>query len=71
MSDYNETLLLAKRNIEAMNEGMKFFEAQRVADKQRVEQLQETVTQMVQQIQNLTVQVAMLRVQSLGNGATT
>jgi hypothetical protein len=70
MSDYNETLLLAKRNIEAMNEGMKFFEAQRVRDRDQVQQLQATVAQLMEQVQKLTIDVALLRARAQGHGAT-
>lgn len=70
MSDYNEELSLARRNIEAMNAAMKHFESKRAEDNQRVMQLQETVTQLVQTVQSLQLNVAMLRAKQLGNGAT-
>lgn len=71
MSEYNEDLLLARRNIEAMNVAMKHFEAMRVEDSERVKHLQETVTQQAIAIQNLQVQIALMRAQAIGHGATT
>lgn len=71
MLEYNEELSLARRNIEAMNVAMKHFEAMRAEDNHRVEQLQATVTQQMQSIQALQIQVALLRAQQQGHGATT
>lgn len=62
---------MAKRNIEAMNEGMKYFEKMRTDDNEKVVQLQNTVSQLTQQIQKLTIEVALLRAKSQGHGATT
>ena len=67
----NEDILLFRRNIEAMNVAMKHFEAKRAEDNARVVQLQETVTMQTQAIQQLQTQVALMRVQLMGNGATT
>jgi hypothetical protein len=71
MSNYDENLLLAKRNIEAMNEGMKHFERMRVQDGDQVRQLQATVSQLTEQVQKLTIDVALLRAKTQGHGATT
>jgi hypothetical protein len=71
MNDYNENLLLAKRNIEAMNEGMKHFERMRVQDGDQVRQLQATVSQLTEQVQKLAIDVALLRAKTQGHGATT
>ena len=71
MNNYDENLLLAKRNIEAMNEGMKHFERMRVQDGDQVRQLQATVSQLTEQVQKLTIDVALLRAKTQGHGATT
>jgi hypothetical protein len=70
-NQYDENILLAKRNIEAMNEGMKHFERMRALDNEQVQQLQATVTQLAQQVQKLTIDVALLRAKTQGHGATT
>jgi predicted nucleic acid-binding Zn-ribbon protein len=71
MSDYNEDLLLAKRNINALNEGLKHVERMRTEDSKRVEALMGTITQLQQQVQKLVLDVAVLRVKTLGTGPTT
>jgi predicted nucleic acid-binding Zn-ribbon protein len=71
MSDYNEDLLLAKRNINALNEGLKHVERMRVEDSKRVESLMGTITQLQQQVQKLTVDVAVMRAKITGTGPTT
>jgi hypothetical protein len=71
MSDYNEDLLLAKRNILALNEGLKHVERMRAEDAKRVETLMGTITQLQQQVQKLVLDVAVLRVKITGTGPTT
>lgn len=66
----DEALLLATRNIKALNEGMKHFEAKRVEDSRRVEQLMSTVTQLTTQMHLLSQQVNVLRAKSMGTGST-
>lgn len=70
MSEYDERIILAQRNIKALNEGLKHVEAQRSQDAQRVEALMGTVTQLQQQVQALTIQVATLRAGAHGRGPT-
>ena len=71
MSDYNEDLILAKRNINALNEGLKHVERMRAEDSKRVESLLGTITQLQQQVQKLTVDVAVMRAKITGTGPTT
>jgi hypothetical protein len=71
MSDYDERMILAQRNINALNEGLKLVERRRVEDAQRVEALMGTVTQLQTQVQKLTLDVAVLRANSVGRGPTT
>jgi hypothetical protein len=72
MMDVNdERVLLATRNITAMGEAMKHFEKVRQEDAQRVIALQGTVSQLVQQVQDLTLQVSLLRAKAQGHGGTT
>jgi hypothetical protein len=68
---YDDRIVLAVRNIEAMREGMRHFEAERAKAAQREQALQATVAQLVTQVQALQAQVAMMRAQSHGTGATT
>lgn len=70
MSEHDELTLLNKRNIAALHEGLKQFEAMRAADAKRVEQLMATVTMQSQQIQKLQVDVAVLRATGMGHGPT-
>ena len=71
MSDYDERMILAQRNISALNEGLKLVERRRSEDAQRVEALMGTVTQLQAQVQKLTLDVAVLRANSVGRGPTT
>jgi predicted nucleic acid-binding Zn-ribbon protein len=71
MSDYDERMILAQRNIKALNEGLKHVEHQRSEDAKRVEALMGTITQLQTQVQKLTIDVAVLRAGSVGRGPTT
>ena len=71
MNEYDERMILAQRNINALNEGLKHVERRRSEDAKRVEDLMGTVTQLQQQVQKLTIDVAMLRAGSVGRGPTT
>ena len=70
MDHYNEDLIIAKRNIVSLHEGMKFFEIERQKDKQRVELLLNTVSDLTQQVQKLTIDLALLKAKSIGRGST-
>lgn len=71
MNEYDERMILAQRNINALNEGLKLVERRRSEDAQRVEALMGTVTQLQAQVQKLTIDVAVLRAGSVGRGPTT
>jgi len=46
------------------------FEGKRVKTEQQVIQLQTTVSDLARQVQDLQVQIAMMRAKDIGNGAT-
>lgn len=71
VAEYDDRVILAQRNIEAMREGMKHFESERAKAAQREQALQATVAQLVTQVQALQSQVAIMRAQMHGTGATT
>lgn len=71
MMNYDERMILAQRNINALNEGLKLVERRRVEDAQRVESLLGTIAQLQTQVQKLTIDVAVLRAGSVGRGPTT
>jgi hypothetical protein len=71
MSDYDERMILAQRNINALNEGLKLVETRRTADAKRVEDLMATVTQLQTQVQKLIIDMAVLKAGSVGRGSTT
>ena len=66
----DESVILATRNIKALHEGLKHFEAARVEDSKRVEQLMQTVSMQTQQIQALQQSMALLRAKAMGSGPT-
>lgn len=68
--NYDERVILAQRNISAMNEGMKHFERKRAEDSQRVEQLMSTVAALATEVAQLRQTVAVLRAMSHGGGPT-
>lgn len=68
--EYNEDMLLAKKNILALNEGLKMLQSFRNEDVKRIELLSQTISQLSLQLQTLTVEVSLLRVKALGHGST-
>ena len=59
--EYDGRMTAATRNVEALFTAVNHFEKMRVADAKRVEDVMMTVTQLTQQVQNLTQQVAVLQ----------
>ena len=69
--DYSEDLIIAKRNIRAIDGVLKHYEQRRQEDAARVQHLQATVTQLMTQVTDLTTQVALIRAKQMGFGSTT
>lgn len=66
----SEELIIAKRNIIALNEGLKRLNVELQDSKQLTMQLQQQITIQAQQLTNLTQQVAIIRASTLGRGPT-
>lgn len=66
----SEDLIIAKRNIMALNEGLKRLNSELQDSKQLTMQLQQQITVQAQQLTNLTQHVAIMRAASLGRGPT-
>ena len=71
MIEYNEDIILLKRNVSALVEAVNVLNTRHQEDAKRVEALINTLTQQTQQIQTLQTQVALIRASTLGHGATT
>ena len=70
MNDYNEDMIIAKRNILALNEGIKSCERKRQENSIKLDQLSVAVSQLTAQLQTVITQIALLRAQSVGRGPT-
>jgi len=62
-SEYDGRMIAATRNIESIFVALNRFEAKRVEDAQKVERLLATVTQLMQQVNNLNQRVSLLQAQ--------
>lgn len=70
MIEYSEQDIINKRNIQALNEGLKHLERMRAQDANTVSSMCATVSDLVQQVQALTIQLALLRANAMGHGAS-
>jgi hypothetical protein len=70
MKEYDERVLLATRNLAAIKEGMKSYEARRQEQDSKLLILQEQVAGLIQQVQALQLSVAVLRATTHGRGST-
>jgi hypothetical protein len=70
MDEYNESLILARRNIAALAEGIKLHEKIRAEQAAAISKLQEQVTNLSTAVTNLTLKVAVLNAASVGRGPT-
>lgn len=67
-SEYDGRMIAATKNIESIFVALNHFEQKRVADAQRVEDLMMSVTQLTQQVLDLTQKTALLQAQTYEAG---
>lgn len=70
MIEYDERFILMKRQIESLQNAVKFYQEQLDNNNKKINNLQEMVVNMSTQLQTLTQNVAILKVTSMGHGST-
>jgi hypothetical protein len=70
MREYDEDVLRLKRNMDAVAVALKSYEAMRQLDSRKILDLQENVSNLTQQVQALTISVALARAGVMGRGPT-